>query len=110
MLRENTISSVEIVKRSIPSEKIFFLPKISPSLPNGRRNMADDNMKLLITQPRFIAFACKSLPIEGRARLTAEPRKGVRNAAKVVTRSTDFLKDCSFEVPAFIIIPFLSYR
>jgi hypothetical protein len=57
MLREKTIRKDDIVKRIIPVEKTFFLPIISPSLPKGRRNIADDRMKLLITQLRLIAFA-----------------------------------------------------
>ena len=41
--------------------------------------------------------------MEGRARLTAELRKGARNAAKVVTRSTDFLKLLSSVNSEFIV-------
>jgi hypothetical protein len=104
MLWENSIRNVEIVNSKIPSEKIFFLPKMSPSLPNGIRKMAEDKRKLLITQPRLIAFAWRSLPIAGRARLTAELRKGTRNAAKVETRSTDFLNVLSSVRSSVIII------
>ena len=92
MLCENKIRNVEMVNNRIPSEKIFFLPIISPSFPNGIRNIADDSRKLLITQLILIALAWSSLPIEGSARFTAELRNGTRKAANVVTRSTDFLK------------------
>jgi hypothetical protein len=101
---ENIIRKVETVKIKIPSEKIFFLPAISASLPNGNKNIADDNIKLLITQPRLIASAFKSLPIAGSARFTAEPRKGVRKAANVATRSTDFFDVFSSGIAEFIVI------
>jgi hypothetical protein len=82
-----------MVNSKIPIVKTFFLPIISPSRPNGKRKIADVKIKLLITQPSPIAFACNSLPMEGNARLTADVRNGVRNAAKVETRSTDFLNE-----------------
>jgi hypothetical protein len=108
MLPEKIIKKVEMVKRKIPVEKIFFLPIISPSRPNGKRKMADVKIKLLITQLRLIAFACSSLPMEGNARLTAEVRKGVRNAANVDTRSTDFLNNLSSLNSVFIGFYFIS--
>ena len=83
-------------------ENIFFLPIISASRPKGRRNIAEDKIKLLITQPSSMAFALRSFPIDGRARLTAEPRKGVRNAAKVATRSTDLFDVFSSVISVFI--------
>jgi hypothetical protein len=107
MLWENIIRKVDMVKSKIPIEKIFFRPIISPSRPNGKRKIADVKIKLLITQPRLIAFAWSSLPIEGKARLTAEVRNGVRKAAKVETRSTDFLKLFSWAISVFMIIPSL---
>lgn len=85
------IRKVEMVNSIIPVVKTFFRPTISASFPKGKRNIAEERMKLLITQPRLIAFALRSFPMDGRARLTAEPRKGVRNAAKVATSRTDFL-------------------
>jgi hypothetical protein len=45
--------------------------------------------------------------MEGNARLTADVRNGVRNAAKVETRSTDFLKLFSSDGSVFIFIPSL---
>jgi hypothetical protein len=57
ILCEKTIRKVDIVNNTIPVVKTFFLPMISPSLPNGNRKIADVRIKLLITQPRFIAFA-----------------------------------------------------
>jgi L-asparagine transporter-like permease len=89
ILWEKIIRKVEIVNRKIPREKIFFLPTISASLPKGSKNIDADSIKLLITHPMLIAFAFSSLPIDGRARLTAEPRKGVRKAANVATIRTD---------------------
>ena len=86
------IKKVEIVNSIIPQEKTFLLPIISASLPKGRRKRADDNIKLLITQLSSIASACRSFPIAGSARLTAEPRNGVRNAANVATKRTDRFK------------------
>jgi hypothetical protein len=91
MLCENIIRKVEIVKSKIPVENIFFLPIMSANRPKGKRNIAEDKIKLLITHPSSMAFAFRSLPMDGSARLTAEPRKGVRNAAKVATMRTDFL-------------------
>jgi hypothetical protein len=106
MLHENTIKNVDIVNNKIPSEKIFFLPIISASLPKGKRNIADDRMKLLITHPRLIAFAWRSFPIDGRARLMAELRNGVRKAAKVATRRTDFLETFSLVISRSMLIGF----
>ncbi len=97
-LGEKIIKKVEIVNRIIPAEKIFFLPVISASLPKGRRKTDEDSMKLLITHPSPMALAPRSSPIAGRARLTAEPRKGVRKAAKVDTSRTDPLNDLSSEL------------
>jgi hypothetical protein len=110
MLWENIIRKVDMVNSKIPEEKIFFLPIISPRRPNGKRKMADVKIKLLITQPRLIALAWSSLPIEGRARLTAEVRNGVRKAVKVETRSTDFLKLFSSDLSAVMVIPFSWYQ
>jgi hypothetical protein len=104
MLWENRIRKVDMVNSKIPRVKIFFLPIISPSRPNGIRKIADVKIKLLITQPRLIALACSSLPIEGRARFSADVRKGTRKAAKVETRSTAFLKLFSSDIPASIVI------
>jgi hypothetical protein len=104
MLWENKIRNVEMVNNRIPSEKIFFLPIISPSLPNGIRKIADDNRKLLITQLILMALAWSSFPMEGSARFTAELRKGTRKAANVVTRSTEFLNDLSSTGSVFIAI------
>jgi len=108
MLPEKIIKKVDMVNSKIPIEKIFFLPIISPSRPNGKRKMAEVKIKLLITQLRLIAFACSSLPMEGNARFTAEVRKGVRNAAKVDTRSTDFLNDLSSINSVFMVYLFIS--
>jgi len=67
--------------------------------------MADERMKLLITQPRPIAVALRSFPIEGKARLTADPRNGVRNAANVATKRTVFFEVlCSFFIECILII------
>jgi len=106
ILCEKTIKKADTVNNEIPIVKILFLPIISPSLPKGNRKIADVSIKLLITQLRLIAFVWRSLPIEGKARFTAEVRKGVRKAANVETRSTDFLKDFSLDSSAFIFIPF----
>jgi hypothetical protein len=103
ILFEKIIRNVDIVNKEIPIVKIFFLPMISPSRPNGKRKIADVSKKLLITQLRLIAFAWRSFPIEGKARLTAEVRKGVRKAANVETRSTDFLKDLFSDISEFMI-------
>jgi hypothetical protein len=102
ILREKIIRKVETVNNEIPIENTFFLPIISASLPKGNRNIAEDKIKLLTTHPRLIAFAWRSLPIEGKARFTAELRKGVKNAAKVATRSTDLLDVISWVISALI--------
>jgi hypothetical protein len=108
ILPEKIIIKVEMVNSKIPIEKIFFLPIISPSRPKGKRKMADVKIKLLITQLRLIAFACSSFPMEGKARLTAEVRNGVRKAAKVDTSSTDFLKLFSSVISAFMGVFFIT--
>jgi hypothetical protein len=102
MLPENTIRNVEIVNNRMPREKIFFLPIMSASRPNGRRNMAEERIKLLITQPSPIALAWRSFPIEGKARLTEELRNGTRKAAKVATKSIDFFEVFSSVISGFI--------
>jgi hypothetical protein len=103
MLQEKIIRKVDMVNNRIPIKKIFFLPTMSPSLPKGRRNIAEDRMKLLMTQPRPMAFAWNSLPIDGSARLAAELRNGTRKAAKAETRSTDFLNELLSLSSEFII-------
>jgi hypothetical protein len=50
-----------------------------------------------------MAFALRSFPMEGRARFTAEPRKGVRNAAKVATSSTDFFDVFSSGITLYLL-------
>jgi hypothetical protein len=102
MLCEKTIRKVDIVKRKMPVENTFFLPIISAKRPKGRRKTAEARIKLLITHPRLMAFAFRSLPIDGRARFTADPRKGVRNAANVATNKTVFLWLVSIVPPVFI--------
>jgi hypothetical protein len=89
---QKMIRNVETVNRKIPVVKIFFLPIISASLPNGSRNIAEERIKLLAIHPRPIALAFRSLPIAGSARLMAEPRNGVRNAANVETSRTDLFR------------------
>jgi hypothetical protein len=88
-LPEKTIRKVVKVNNRIPIENNFFLPAISASRPKGSRKIDEERIKLLITQPSPIALAPRSFPIEGNARFTAEPRNGVRKAAKVETRRTD---------------------
>ena len=84
---------------------------MSASRPKGRRNIAVDNIKLLITHPRLMAFAWRSFPIAGRARLTAELRKGVRNAAKAETSRTALFDVLSSAMPIFILAGYLiNYR
>jgi len=103
ILCEKTMRKVETVNSKMPVEKTFFLPTISATRPKGRRKTADARIKLLITHPRLIAFALRSLPIEGRARFTADPRNGVRNAAKVATNNTVFFWLFSFIFSEFIL-------
>jgi hypothetical protein len=91
IFHEKMIRKVDRVKRDIPYVKIFFLPTISESLPKGRRKITEERIKLLAIHPSSIALVLKSLAIAGRARLMAEPRKGVRKAAKEVTIKTDLL-------------------
>jgi hypothetical protein len=105
ILPEKTISVVVNVKSNNPSEKILFLPVISPSLPNGRRKIAEESRKLLITQPSWMALACRSFAMEGSARLTAEVMNGVRKAANTETSSTDFFDDESSVIAEFIPLP-----
>jgi hypothetical protein len=57
MVCEKRIKNVEKVNKNIPVENTFNLPMISASRPNGKRKIADDKIKLLITHPRLIAFA-----------------------------------------------------
>jgi hypothetical protein len=104
ILPENIIRKVEMVNSKIPTEKIFFLPNMSASRPKGKRNIAEDRIKLLITHPMLIAFALRSFPIDGKARLIAEPRKGVRKAANVATSRTDLFDVFSSVVSLFMAI------
>jgi len=92
ILREKIIRKVEMVNSNILVEKIFFRPIMSASLPKGKRNIAAAKIKLLITHPRLIALALRSLPIDGRARLTAEPRKESGMLQKLQQEGQNFLK------------------
>jgi hypothetical protein len=100
-LFEKMITNVDRVNNVNQPVNTFFLPKISASLPNGIRNIADDKMKLLITQLNPIALIFSSFPIDGRARFTDEPRKGVKKAAKAVTINTAFLSSLSLFFSVF---------
>ena len=51
--------------------------------------------KLVGIHPSPIALVCRSFPIDGSARFTAEARKGVRKAANAVTSNTDLLRPFS---------------
>jgi len=99
---EKIIRNVETVNSRIPVEKTFFLPIMSASRPKGSRNIAEESMKLLITQPSPMALAFMSFPIDGRARFTAEPRNGVRNAANVATNKIDLFDVLPSLFPLFI--------
>ena len=44
-------------------------------------------------QPRIIALAANSLPMEGRAMLIEDPTKGVRNEVNTATMRAYFLGD-----------------
>jgi len=78
MFHANIISIADRVNKVRPAVNIFFRPAISASLPKGSRKTADESMKLLIIHPSSMALALNSFPIEGSARFTADPRKGVR--------------------------------
>ena len=52
---------------------------MSPIFPIGRRNIAVDRRYEMATQLKRMASSWNSLPIDGRAILTDEPIKGVRN-------------------------------
>jgi hypothetical protein len=106
MLFEKIMRKVETVNSKIPAEKTFFLPTISAMRPKGSRKTADASIKLLITHPRLIAFALRSLPIDGKARLTADPMKGVRKAAKVATNKIVLLDVFSAVRSSFIFFFF----
>jgi hypothetical protein len=110
MLLEKSIRKVVRVNSKIPVENTFFLPIMSASLPKGNRKIAEERIKLLITHPRLIASAFRSLPIDGRARLTAELRNGVRNAAKVATSRTDLFEIFSLSVFIISLTPSLLYQ
>lgn len=49
----------------------------------GTRNIAEASMNAVETQLRSTASIANSVPIAGRAMFTAEPMKGVINAASV---------------------------
>jgi len=57
--------------------------------------MAEESIKPLAIQPSSSAVALRSFPIEGNARFIADPRKGVRKAAKADTNRTDLFRDLS---------------
>jgi len=70
-------SKEERVKATIPKPKIFFLPYRSASLPKGTRHTAEAKRYAVGIQVRITASILNSLAIAGRAKLMADPIKGV---------------------------------
>jgi hypothetical protein len=83
----NAHSTVAQVKKMFPYKSIFLRPHISASLPKGTRNTAADSKKAMAIQLNSTAFICRSLPILGRAMLTADPIKGLKNEDIIITAS-----------------------
>lgn len=75
----------------IPYKKILFLPYISANLPNGTRNIAEDNRYDVATQLNKIASISNSILIDGRATFTADPMKDVRKDAIEAMSNTNLL-------------------
>jgi len=64
---------------------------MSATLPNGTRNIASVRRYTVATHASEEASIANSVPIEGRARFTAEISKGVKKAARETTISISFL-------------------
>ena len=58
--------------------------------PKGIKKTAPDSIYEVATQLKRTALAAKSLPIAGRAMLTADIMKGVANDVRVTTIRVDF--------------------
>jgi hypothetical protein len=84
-----------MVKIMKPRRKIFFLPKISATLPQGTMEVTEARVKLVATQLSKTASILKSAAIDGRAMYVAEAIKGVRKLLNVTLTSADRLRPVS---------------
>ena len=97
----NTINMVPLADSAQPNEdsaimmlpykKIFLRPSISAAFPKGTRKTADDSKKAMATQLMVMAFIENSLPICGKAMLTAAPRNGLMTEVRIMINSRVFL-------------------
>ena len=75
----------------MPYVKIFFLPYISASLPNGTRNTAEARRNEVAIQPIITASIENSCPIDGSAIFIEEDINDIRNDVVEAITSVAFL-------------------
>jgi hypothetical protein len=97
---------------SSPSVNTRFRPFMSASLPRGTKNIAANKRYAVTTQLNRKASMANSLPIVGRAMLTAEMSKGVIKAASVTMNKTALLSSAAFNelnlLPVLYRIPYIN--
>jgi len=91
--RRNRAPGVKMASRdatvytSVPMANTLPRPRMSPSIPAGRRKIAVERRYAVGIQESMMASMANSVPMRGRARLMLEPAKGLRNVPIVTTRS-----------------------
>ena len=84
---EKAQSRVEKVKKMLPYRSILLRPTMSASLPKGTSMTAENKRKPMAIQLSDKAFIDNSLPMLGRAILTADPIKGLKKEESMTTAS-----------------------
>jgi len=74
----NAHAKVEMAKIIVPYKNILVLPKVSPSLPKGTRNITDASKYDMETQLIPTADIENSVPIFFSATFTAAPINGLK--------------------------------
>ena len=104
-LGTNAHKKVVKAKKMVPYKNILVLPQVSPSFPNGTRNMTDASRYDMETQLNPTADIEKSVPIFFSATLTAAPINGLKKwVAMVATSKKVLFTPLSAVVFDFIII------
>jgi hypothetical protein len=92
----------DTAKKTLPRRNIFLRPTISANLPNGTKKTAEAIKNDMVIQLRLTAPIENSIPILGKATLTAAPIKGLKKFEVIVTaNSTVLLTWFSFFISIF---------
>ena len=85
---ESAQSTDATMKTNTPMMKIFLLPRMSASRPNGTRKAAAASKYDVATQVSSTALIENSSDMEGRATLTADAMNGVWKDVSITTART----------------------